>query len=73
MNEAWTSKTGGGLTIIGVDYGAESSVAVVMQRHADGSFTVLDCVEGKGLDDLNTGTSAAQKSDGRSDTESDGL
>lgn len=26
--EAWTSKTGGGLKIIGVDYGAKSSVAV---------------------------------------------
>lgn len=73
MNEAWTSKTGGGLTIIGVDYGAESSVAVVMQRHADGSFTVVEEIKGKGLDEVNGRTSAAQKSDAPSDAESDGL
>lgn len=72
MNEAWTSKTGGGLAIIGCDYGAKSSVAVVMKCHADGSFTVLDQVEGKGLGDLDRGTSEEQKSDGRSDAESDG-
>lgn len=72
MNEAFTSKTTGGLTIIGCDYGAKSSIAIVMRANADGSFTVIEEVEGKGLDDLDRSTSAERKSDDPSDAESDG-
>lgn len=72
MIESWASKTGGGLVVIGCDYGAKSSIAIVMQHHADGSFTVLEQVEGRGLDELYRGTSVGQKSDAMSDAESDG-
>ncbi|HEV7352541.1 MAG TPA: hypothetical protein VGN74_05370 [Brevundimonas sp.] len=52
--EAITSKTGGGLHIIGVDYGRKASIGVVMQRNADGSWVVLEEISGRGLDDLAT-------------------
>lgn len=48
-----TSKTNGGLTVIGVDYGSKQSIAVVVQHNADGSFTVVDEWVGLGLDDLD--------------------
>lgn len=41
------------LVWIGVDYGAKASVAVTWQDSADGSITVLDEVEGKGLDEID--------------------
>lgn len=40
------------LTVIGVDYGTEASTAAVMRRNEDGSWTLLELVEGKGLDEV---------------------
>lgn len=71
MNDPILSKTDGGLVVIGVDYGASKSIAVVMERNADGSWTILEEVEGRGLDELRPGTSAEQKSDGQQSDESD--
>lgn len=64
-HDAIVSKTGGGLVMIGCDYGAEESVAIVMERRTDGSFIVHDMVKGKGLNEVLGGTSAARESDDR--------
>lgn len=41
------------LNLIGVDYGREMSVAVVARWNDDGSLSILDVVEGKGLDEFD--------------------
>lgn len=73
MSEPIGSLTGGGVVWIGVDYGPKRSVAVVMERNADGSWTIHDEIEGKGLDELRNGTPNEQKSGGQPSEESGGL
>lgn len=60
------------LVWIGVDYGPKQSVAVVIERNADSSWTVLDEVIGKGLDEVSGRTPAEQKSGGQPSGESGG-
>ncbi|MCA3700801.1 MAG: hypothetical protein IOB84_13595 [Brevundimonas sp.] len=72
MSEPIGSLTDGGLVWVGVDYGAKRSVAVFMERNADGSWTVHEEVMGKGLDQLREGTPAEQKSGGQPSEESGG-
>lgn len=58
--------------VFGYDLGRQTSYGVVAERREDGSWHVLEMVEGRGLDEVCGRTSAEQESDGGADGQSDG-